>query len=41
MSNKEFLEFIKKYLLKKERAELKWKLKNNYYLKINNRRGNR
>ena len=35
MSNQEFLEFIRHKLKKMERAELKKRLKNNYYLKIN------
>lgn len=33
MNNKEFLEAIKHELAKRARAELKEKLKNNYYLK--------
>ena len=33
MTNKEFLEFIKEELKRRERAELKEKLKNNYFLK--------
>lgn len=37
MSNQEFLEFIRKKVKEMERAELKRRLKNNYYLKINNR----
>ena len=37
MSNQEFLEFIRRKLKEMERAELKKRLKNNYYLKINNR----
>ena len=37
MNNQEFLEFIRQKLKKMERAELKKRLKNNYYLKINNR----
>ena len=37
MSNKEFLEFIRRKLKEMEMAELKKRLKNNYYLKINNR----
>ena len=34
MSNQEFLEFIRKKVKEMERAELKRRLKNNYYLKI-------
>lgn len=33
MSNQEFLDFIKHLLAKKRRAELKKKLKENYYMK--------
>ena len=33
MTNKEFLEFIREELKRRERAELKEKLKNNYFLK--------
>lgn len=35
MSNKEFLQAIRDFIAKMERRELKRKLKNNYYLKIN------
>ena len=37
MSNQEFLEFIRRKVKEMERVELKRRLKNNYYLKINNR----